>query len=165
MKKLTLSNYDWISIHGFKNITKMKANVYQIVQSAQKIGIINKKPVVMEVSLISSSKMKKLNYKFRKMNTPTDVLSFEIPKHSIHKNFQFLGDIVICETVAKAQAKKYKHSIQDEYVILIVHGLLHLLGFDHEKSAQKAKKMLSLESKILRKLKVKNGLIGRTLSK
>lgn len=165
MKKLTQSNYDWISIYGFSNSKKMKETIIKIVQITQGMGLIQKKNVVLEVSLVSSVKMKLLNKKFRKMNTPTDVLSFEIPKQFIHNNFQFLGDIVICDSIAKKQSRKYKHSIQNEFTILIVHGLLHLLGFDHEKSNVRATKMMKIESKILKKLKVKNGLIGRTLSK
>ncbi len=164
MKKLTQSNFNWILIYGFSDSKKIESKCIDILKIAQRMKLISRKTPVLEVGLVSKVEIKKLNKKYRKMNTLTDVLSFENPLRVHPKDFQFLGNIVICKDVAAKQAKVFKHSFHQECIILLVHALLHLLGYDHEKSPKHAKKMMELESKILKKLKVKNGLIGRTLS-
>jgi probable rRNA maturation factor len=71
--------------------------------------------------------MKKLNFKYRGRNATTDILSFSSATRGL------LGSLVIDLDTAKEQAKEYKHSLDQEIVELFIHGVLHLLGFDHEK--------------------------------
>lgn len=96
-----------------------------------------------ELHLVKSSQMKVLNFKFRRKNYPTDVLSFE------HSMGNLLGSIVIDVQTAAKQAKEYKHSTLREIQELFVHGLCHLLGYDHE-LPRDAQKMASVESRLNR---------------
>lgn len=87
----------------------------------------------------------KLNRQYRKRNYPTDVLSF--------LDHEGLGDLVICPQVVAKQAKENQHSFKDELGYMVVHGVLHLLGFDHEKSKQKARVMYQIQDAIFEKLR------------
>lgn len=98
---------------------------------------VSKKKWTVSISFVSRSEMKKLNRKYRKKNKPTDVLSFSM------KEGKLLGDVVICPSIAKANAVKYGSTFRSEIARLVVHGLLHLLGFDH------GKKMSDVQEKIL----------------
>lgn len=101
--------------------------------------------VVVSVNFVSGGEIQKLNSEFRKIDKKTDVLSFpNLNKKTTQKleEFQgevfdgqlFLGDIVICKDVARTQAKEYGHSMKREICFLALHGLLHLLGYDHIES-------------------------------
>ena len=91
-----------------------------------------------------------LNNKFRKINRPTDVLSFHLNKNE-QLNKKYLGDIVISIETAKKQAMKKRISPETELTMLCIHGYLHLLGYDH-KLTKDAKTMFSLQNKLLRKM-------------
>jgi probable rRNA maturation factor len=87
------------------------------------------------VALISDRRMRALNRQFRGIDKVTDVLSFPSKEGSAspaRSAAGFLGDIVIAEGVAKRQAKQHGHSLKIEVQTLALHGLLHLLGYDHE---------------------------------
>jgi probable rRNA maturation factor len=98
---------------------------------------ISRRKWTVSISFVSRSEMKKLNKKYRHRNKPTDVLSFSM------KEGKLLGDVVICPSVAKVNAVKYGSTFRSEIARLVVHGLLHLLGYDH------GKKMFDLQEKIL----------------
>ncbi|MDI6821460.1 MAG: rRNA maturation RNase YbeY [Actinomycetota bacterium] len=106
-------------------------------------------PVELSVALVDQTAIRNLNLKYRGIDEPTDVLSFplleETPKTSFPK---FLGDVVICPQIAEHQAKKYGQSIVEELCLLLVHGILHLLRYDHEER-KKAKLMRDREREIL----------------
>ena len=74
-----------------------------------------------------------LNRDYRGVDHPTDVLSFPQGSKDPHSGHVNLGDIIISLPRAAAQADADGHSLEDELVLLVVHGLLHLLGYDHEK--------------------------------
>jgi probable rRNA maturation factor len=97
------------------------------------------------VAVVPDARVRALNRRYRKKNASTDVLSFPSgePTH--------LGDVVIAEGVARRQARNAGHSLQTELRVLALHGLLHLLGYDHETDAGQ---MARLE----RRLRVKGGL-------
>ena len=161
------NKHNWILIAGFPNEKQIRNLAVNILKVAQRLKLLSKKSIILDISCASLMEIKALNKKFRKMNTPTDVLSFENPdvrsrSMSGHR-FIFLGNIVICHVIAKKQALQYRHSYKNEIAVLLTHALLHLLGFDHEKSSKSAKIMQKWESKILKNLKVKNGLIQRTM--
>jgi probable rRNA maturation factor len=103
----------------------------------------------------SSKTIKELNWKYLKKNYATDVLSFsqiEGEKADFIKS-NFLGDIIISIPYAEEEAKKNSHELITEIYLLILHGLLHLIGYDHEKEEKKNKnKMLKLQYKIFKKL-------------
>ncbi|MDR0384345.1 MAG: rRNA maturation RNase YbeY [Christensenellaceae bacterium] len=105
------------------------------------------------VAFVSRKKMKELNAKFRGIEKETDVLSFPDGDINPETNKKFLGDIIICKSVAKEQARKVGNSFDDEILFLKVHGLLHLLGYDHE-TDDDAKIMFALQKKIIYNLHV-----------
>jgi probable rRNA maturation factor len=85
------------------------------------------------IALVSSARMRDLNQKYRHKNYPTDVLSFPISSSASFAVEICLGDIVIAREVARRQARAAGHSLEAELRILALHGLLHLLGYDHER--------------------------------
>ena len=94
----------------------------------------NIKNASFNVILIDDKEITKINKMYRKKNKPTDVISFALEdnKESISAyNKRILGDIYISVETAKKQAKEYNHSLKRELCFLSVHGLLHLLGYDH----------------------------------
>lgn len=111
---------------------------------------------IVEVNIISNKKIREINNKYRKINKITDVLSFSFleKKIKIQKNnkiVQILGEIDISINKVKQQAKKQKHSIFYEFCYLYVHGLLHLLGFNHIKTDE-ANLMFREQKQILKKI-------------
>lgn len=109
------------------------------------------------VRVVSGPQMRKLNYRYRKKNYTTDVLSFPAPEPFYSQGW--IGELVVCIPVLKAQARELGHSERRELEVLLAHGLLHLLGLDHEKSRAEARKMARLEARLLGRAM---GLIGRT---
>ena len=119
-----------------------------------------KEDVAVNVFFVSEKEIKRLNKEHRDIDKITDVLSFpmlEIKPGDNLENFKddlfkeiFLGDIAICTNRAKQQAKEYGHSFKREVCFLALHGLLHLLGYDHIKK-QDETKMMSLAETILKK--------------
>lgn len=123
----------------------------------QKINSQGKNHWSVEVLLVGRIRMKEFNQTYRGKSTSTDVLSF--PTIPLFRKRGYLGQLVICLPILKQQARRLSHSPEYELDVLLVHGLLHLLGWDHEKSDVEAKKMSKLESQILGKMKL--GLIQR----
>lgn len=97
--------------------------------------------VTFNVIFVDSDKITQLNRDYRGIDRETDVISFALEDGEANINFEFgrlLGDIYICVPRMKAQAKEYGHSLTREMGFLTVHGLLHLLGYDHmEKEEEK----------------------------
>lgn len=109
------------------------------------------------IALVSDAHSQKLNSQYRRKNRPTDVLSF--PADSAHS--AFLGDIVIASGTARKQAKDAGHSYQAELRVLALHGLLHLLGYDHDDNDD-AGRMRRIESRLRRRGGLRAGLIERS---
>ena len=104
------------------------------------------------IALVSDRRMRALNRQFRGKDYATDVLSFPSEERG------FLGDIVIAAGIAKRQAGEAGHSIQVELRVLSLHGLLHLLGYDHESDDGK---MARVEARLRKKAGLTEGLIER----
>jgi len=103
------------------------------------------------VLLVSDGQMKKLNRLHRTLNRPTDVLSFPIYEHRGEipdDRESLLGDIVINLDAAKRQSSLYSLTLDGEVRRLLVHGFLHLLGYDHERNSYQQKKMSQKENEI-----------------
>jgi probable rRNA maturation factor len=103
------------------------------------------------IALVSDVRMRVLNRSYRKKDSATDVLSFE---------GDGLGDLAIATGVARRQAREAGHSYQTELRVLALHGLLHLLGYDHEDPADDGR-MKRMEGRLRRKGGLQAGLIGR----
>ncbi len=97
---------------------------------------------VVSVVFLESQEMKKLNQLYRKKNKVTDVLSFNQDEGN------YLGDIVLSLKIVRQQALDHDLSLKEELSYLLLHGLLHLLGYDHEKSDREAKKMFQLQDSL-----------------
>jgi probable rRNA maturation factor len=117
---------------------------------------------VVEVDVVGASAMRRMNREVRGKDRPTDVLSFELPAE--FRKQGLIGQLVLCLPVLKAQARELKHAEKEELRVLIVHGFLHLLGFDHEKGPAAARKMARLEARLLGKKTAARGLILRNHS-
>ncbi len=111
-----------------------------------------------EVQVLGAARMQKFNSQYRKKDAPTDVLSF--PAHPVFSAQGVLGDLLICLPVLQRQAREVGHSDQDELDLLLVHGVLHLLGLDHELGQEEAARMRGFEQKVLRKLGRQAALSG-----
>jgi len=138
--------------HEYEKIAMAAANMLALRGDAQ-----------VEVSFFLPEEIKELNYRTRNIDKVTDVLSYpaleeikELTKDNYpfdyddNTNTVFLGSIVICMDRAKEQAEEYGHSLLRETKYLFVHGLLHLLGYDHENEDDR-KTMRHYEELILQK--------------
>jgi probable rRNA maturation factor len=107
----------------------------------------------LSVRITSNPQIQQFNRRFRHKDKPTDVLSFpaSIPESA--------GDIAISREIAAANARKLGHTLTTELKVLILHGLLHLAGYDHESDNGE---MTTRESKLRRQLGLPLGLIERT---
>jgi probable rRNA maturation factor len=108
-----------------------------------------------DVLLTSDAELKSLNRAYRGKNKPTDVLSFPTPPEIAQ---QHAGDLAISIDTAARQAATYNHPVDTEIKILILHGLLHLSGEDHETDKGE---MAAREAELRREFKLPNGLIER----
>jgi len=103
----------------------------------------------LSVAFVKAEEIKKLNNKYLKKNKSTDVLSFS---HNIDflketKNFKDgLGEIVICPSVVEKNAKQFSVSVKRELSKTLIHGILHLLGYEHEKGEKRAREMEKKEN-------------------
>jgi probable rRNA maturation factor len=97
--------------------------------------------------------LKKLNLQYRGINTTTDVLSFPSSERDPDTNLLYLGDVVISLPRAELQASIGRHPLEEELQLLVVHGTLHLLGYDHLIGTDK-KKMQAAQERVLNQLGV-----------
>lgn len=116
-------------------------------------------PGEVEVLLTSDAELKRLNRAFRNKNKATDILSFPTPAEIFAHH---AGDLAISLETAARQATQYEHSLSDELRILILHGLLHLSGLDHETDQGE---MAAREAELRFTLKLPASLISRTTTK
>jgi probable rRNA maturation factor len=103
---------------------------------------------------VNNRAIRALNKRWRRKDKATDVLSFpllEVAELRRARGEIALGDIVISVEKAGEQAEEHGFTLREELDLLLVHGLLHLLGFDHELSAAEARKMRRMETKLLGK--------------
>ena len=116
------------------------------------------------VALVPDAQVRTLNRDYRKQDRVTDVLSFPQDENGATSRAPeqvMLGDIVIAKGVARRQAREAGHSPQAELRVLALHGLLHLLGYDHHRRDDRGR-MARLEARLRRKGGLHAGLIERT---
>jgi len=101
------------------------------------------------IRIAQLNEAKQLNFTYRKINKATNVLSFLIASKPL------VGDIILCHDIIKTEAKEQKKKLRDHYAHLIIHGCLHLLGYDHELDAD-ANKMEKKEINILKAIGITN---------
>jgi rRNA maturation RNase YbeY len=110
----------------------------------------------MSVSFVGDRRMRRLNHRFRHNDRSTDVLAFAFREarapHRFHQDGVHLGDVVIALPTAQRQAKAAKRPLDEELVTLLIHGALHLCGYDHERSKADALRMRRKERQVRRRL-------------
>lgn len=112
--------------------------------------------------LVGDRSMQRLNRRYRRKNRTTDVLAFPMRTHRTRPLSNLLGDVVISLPQAARQASQAGHSLEHELTLLVIHGLLHLLGYDHERSAREKRRMSRRESLVLRRLGRLPRIAGRS---
>lgn len=127
-----------------------------ILRARRAIGM----PRAVNVLVTSSRELRSLNRQFRGKDKPTDVLSFPslVAGNSAK---EVAGDVAISADIARESAKRLGHPVAEEIKILVLHGILHLAGFDHEKDNGE---MARRERRLRRQLKLELGLIDRVQS-
>jgi len=109
-----------------------------------------------DVSLhvVGMKRIRTLNKRFRGIDAPTDVLSFSAQEGipvSIDASASDIGDVFVCPLYIKSQAQRFGVAYKEEYTRMLVHGLLHLLGYDHD-ITKKAKRMFSRQEQLVTKV-------------
>ena len=131
------------------NATKEKIDAKILKTAAKVFGKkmkINKQTV--SVAFVDQAKIKKLNQQYRGLNRVTDVLSFA-------DSGQSLGELIICYSQIKRQAKRMRQAIQTELVFIFIHGLLHLVGYD-DATDKGRKEMTGLGKKLSNQILITN---------
>jgi probable rRNA maturation factor len=125
-------------------------NATQLQRFALRVQKLAEVQGEVDILIAGNKRLRDLNRRFRRKNKPTDVLSFPRPSG---------GDIAISAQIAFENAQRYGHSLANELKILVLHGMLHLAGFDHESDNGR---MAHAESRLRSQLKLPASLIDRT---
>jgi probable rRNA maturation factor len=134
-------------ISGASTRSVNAAQLQRFALRAQKLAEVQGE---VDILIATNKRLRDLNRRFRRKNKPTDVLSFPRPSG---------GDIAISAQIAFESAQRYGHSLANELKILVLHGMLHLAGFDHESDNGR---MARAEARLRSQLKLPASLIDRT---
>lgn len=121
-----------------------------VTRAVEASGEDFERDIELSVRLVDTEEIQALNRDYREQDTATNVLSFPagpiagLPGEAV----QSLGDVVVCATIVRQEALEQRKSVNDHWAHMLVHGTLHLLGYDHETDADAAR-MESLEARIL----------------
>lgn len=159
-----------VFINNEQDIITIPEDINEAIEAAVKAVLEQEKGETgyeVSVSFVDDERIRELNEIYRGKDSSTDVLSFPLYEdeeiENLEKNLhmeieELLGDIVISAQTAKRQSKSYGHSFKREIAYLVVHSMLHLLGYDHMEDDEKAL-MRSKEKEIIKKIKIfKDGL-------
>ena len=143
------------------DITNISSNTtfdVEKVEQAVSVTLIAHNSADCEVSVLLTDDphMKQLNRDYREIDTATDVLAFAMQEGEDNTvlNANILGDVVISLETAERQAKNESHSLEEEVAFLTVHGVLHLLGYDHQ-TQNEASVMFAKQESILQRIHLK----------
>jgi len=138
--------------HPFPSELFMNQHCRLALQAQQQLDIKSVSVLEISVQLFATDAMQQLNQQYRQKDVPTNVLSFESGLPALitddGKTLLSLGDLVLCPDVIALEAQQQSKKWEDHWAHLLVHGTLHLCGFDHQESVQ-ASVMESLEVQIL----------------
>jgi probable rRNA maturation factor len=128
-------------------MTALETKLRNLLRS---IGLHNAE---LSVLFVGDRAMRTLNRRYRGKDKTTDVLSFSLREGKFsHVQPDVLGDIVIAVPTAARHAAKTGHTLSREIEVLLVHGLLHLLGYDHERNGNEARRMKRRELQLLKRI-------------
>ena len=106
----------------------------------------------LSVALVGDQEIRLLNNRYRSLDEPTDVLSFPVDE-PLPSGSRVIGDVIISVEKAARQARQRRRSFADELEVLLIHGILHNLGYDHERSPEDEREMRAMERRLRRALK------------
>lgn len=135
-------------------VDTLSFDLEHIKKTAEKLlELVNHTKSELSILLVSDNRMAELNSSYRNKNTATNVLSFPMDDdEDIQPEEILLGDIIISIDTAMRESTEKHIPLENYLTILQVHGLTHLLGYDHERGEQEAREMASFEKKLLQKL-------------
>jgi len=142
---------------NIQNLTKTRVDKELVKSISKKVLRKEKKQGDISIVFVSAKRMQDLNKRYRGEDKVTDVLCFsENPIasefFSLPQGYFELGEIIVCLTKVKKNAKEFKSSFEKELKWVIIHGILHILGYDHEKSEKQAGRMREKEKYYLKNL-------------
>ena len=133
---------------------KLRGLVRRSVNAALKYEDFQR-PCEVSVTFTDNEKIRELNAQYRSIDRATDVLSFPLFDEDFEDEEELaLGDVVLSLEKAQEQAKEYGHSFEREVAFLVVHSVLHLLGYDHETSEEDEKEMFFRQEEVMKMLKL-----------
>ncbi|HEX5647304.1 MAG TPA: rRNA maturation RNase YbeY [Nitrospira sp.] len=132
-----------------RRFAKRQASLLRAAESI--LASVGESQAELSLELVGDRRMRRLNRMYRKKDRTTDVLAFPM-RESHNPCPMLLGDVVISVPTARRQAKESGRSLGDELAALLVHGVLHLCGYDHERSAREAVRMRRRETAIVKML-------------
>ena len=103
------------------------------------------------ISIVSTEEIQKLNLEYRGKDQPTNVLSFGINSHPNDNDPLLLGDIVLCKEIIEKEAKEYSKTYENRLKHMIIHGFLHLIGFNHDDNHERMT-MEEIETQVMNNL-------------
>ncbi len=144
-------------VHMQSQVRRFMFDQAHLERSARKIlGDIGEPSAELGILLVGNQRMRSLNRRYRGKNRTTDVLAFAVREammpHALCVTQNMLGDVVIAVPEAARQAKQGQRSLDEELMVLLIHGILHLCGYDHEGSEKEARRMCRRERMIQRSL-------------
>lgn len=119
-----------------------------------------RRSAVITVRLVDRPEGRSLNQAFRRKDYPTNVLTFTYPDEHPCARPRLHGDLVLCAPVVRAEARQHHKPLLDHYAHLLIHGVLHLQGYDHENEGE-ATLMETLEVDLLTRLSIPNPYLDR----
>ena len=143
-------NYEINDLVGYKDYTYLN-DVINITLKHENVH-----NCIFSIIFVSEAEIKKINKEYRNIDKITDVISFAFEDNAknVYNDIRILGDIYICIPRMISQAREYGHSEKRELSFLTVHGLLHLLGYDHQ-NINDEKIMFGLQEMILNDADIK----------
>jgi probable rRNA maturation factor len=134
---------------GLKTLVEKKDLEYTATRVLEHLKV-NESEI--SINFIDNKSIRELNNQYRGIDMATDVLSFMGYEINPENGHQMLGDILISIPMAQKQAADLSHSLEDEIKVLMIHGILHLLGYDHEKKSEE-EQMFSFQTLLFKMVK------------
>jgi probable rRNA maturation factor len=144
-------------VHMQSQVRRITFDQARLERSARAIlADVGETSAELGILFVGDQRMRELNFRYRGEDHTTDVLSFAMREaarpHVSRLMPDMLGDVVISIPTARRQAKESRRSLDEELDCLLVHGILHLCGYDHERSEKEARRMHRRERMILRSI-------------
>lgn len=125
-------------IHYRNDVRRSGVDGRALVATARRLlAAVGERSAALSLSLVNDDAIRSLNAQYRGKDAATDVLSFPLEHEASGSSERLLGDVVISVDTARRQAKDYDASLQREIYRLLIHGLLHLKGHDHEEAGER----------------------------